>query len=182
MPRIPAVQRYSQIEQAFHWLTAVLVLVAFIYGPGGREDRVYSAARDSDRQLHETLGFTIFVISVLRLAWRPFDRRPEDPPMPRWMYLASRAVQVVLFILLFALPVTAVTGAWLEGHPLTLLAHVEIPPLLAKSHDLGARIATVHTWLGDAIMWIAGLHAAAALFHHFVLRDRVLRSMLPGKV
>jgi len=41
-------------------------------------------------------------------------------------------------------------------------------------------IASIHTWLGDAILWIAGVHAAAALYHHFVLRDRVLRSMLPG--
>ena len=101
--------------------------------------------------------------------------------MPRWMYIASRTVQVALYVLLFALPVSAVTGAWLEGHPLTLLGGAHVAPLLAKSHDLGSRIATVHTWLGDAIMWIAGLHAAAALFHHFVLRDRVLRSMLPGR-
>jgi cytochrome b561 len=181
MPSNSTVPRYSPVEQAFHWLTAVLVLVAFIYGPGGNEQRVYSAARDFDRQLHETLGLTVFVVSVLRLAWRPFDRRPEDPPMPRWMYIASRTVQVALYVLLFALPVSAVTGAWLEGHPLTLLGGAHVAPLLAKSHDLGSRIATVHTWLGDAIMWIAGLHAAAALFHHFVLRDRVLRSMLPGR-
>src|SRR5574340_940936 len=78
---------------------------------------------------------------------------------------------------LFALPATA--GAWLEGHPLTLLAGVRIGPLLPESHALGSAIAEVHSWLGDAIMWVAGVHAAAALFHHFVLRDDVLASMLP---
>lgn len=182
MPRIPGLQRYSPVEQAFHWLTAVVVLVAFIYGPGGSEQRVYSAARDFDRQLHETLGLTVFALSILRLAWWAFDRRPEEPPMPRWMSVASRTVQVALYVLLFALPITAICGAWLEGHPLTLLGGIRIGPLLGESHDLGRSIATLHTWLGDAIMWIAGLHAAAALFHHFVLRDRVLRSMLPGRV
>jgi cytochrome b561 len=60
-----------------------------------------------------------------------------------------------------------------------LLAGVEIPPLLALSHDVGATIATVHTWLGDAILWLAGLHALAALYHHIVLQDGVLASMLP---
>jgi len=62
---------------------------------------------------------------------------------------------------------------------LTLLGGVEIAPLLGLSHDVGAKIATLHTWLGDAILWLAGLHALAALYHHFVLKDGVLASMLP---
>jgi cytochrome b561 len=51
---------------------------------------------------------------------------------------------------------------------------------LAAAHDSGALLATVHTWLGDTILWTAGLHALAALYHQFVLRDGVLRSMLPS--
>lgn len=179
MDRIPRPERYSPLEQAFHWLTAVVVLVAFLYGPGGSEQRVYSAARDFDRQLHETLGLAVFALTALRLAWRFFDARPEGPPVAPWMRLAAKAMQALLYLLLFALPVTAVTGAWLEGHPLTLLAGAKLGPFLAESHGLGATIARVHTWLGDAILWLAGLHALAALYHHFVLKDRVLRSMLP---
>ena len=118
---------------------------------------------------------------VLRLLWRAVDTRPEPPDVPRWMGLASKAVQMLLYALVLALPVTAVTGAWLEGHALTLLAGVRIAPPLAESHDLGRTIASLHAWLGDAVMWVAGFHAAAALYHHFVLRDRVLRSMLPRR-
>jgi cytochrome b561 len=95
------------------------------------------------------------------------------------MGIAAKAVQASLYVLLIALPVTAIAGAWLEGHPLTLLAGAQVAPLVAKSHDLGASIARLHTWLGDAIMWLAGLHALAALYHHFTLRDGVLVSMLP---
>lgn len=80
---------------------------------------------------------------------------------------------------MIALPLTAVTGAWLEGHPLTLLRGLEIAPPFASNHDVGARPASLHGWLGDAIMWLAGIHAAAAIFHHLVLRDGVLVSMLP---
>ena len=180
MSRIPHPQRYGAVAQAFHWLTAALVLAAFLYGPGGSEQRVYSAARDFDRQLHETLGVTVLAVVLLRLLWRAFDTHPDPPDVPRWMGVASKAVQALLYALLLALPVTAVTGAWLEGHPLTLLAGVRIAPALAESHDLGRTIASVHGWLGDAVMWVAGLHAAAALYHHFVRRDGVLRSMLPG--
>jgi len=57
----------------------------------------------------------------------------------------------------------------------------EIGPWIASSHALGKQIAELHGWLGDAILWIAGLHAAAALYHHFFLRDGVLRSMIPGR-
>ena len=171
--------RYGGLAQAFHWITAIVVLVAFIYGPGGSEQRVYSAARDFDRQLHETLGLCVFALVALRLAWRAMDARPDPPAIARWMGIASKLVQGLLYALLFALPLTAISGAWLEGHPLTLLGGVQVPALVAKSHDLGATIARVHTWLGDTIMWLAGLHAAAALYHHFVLKDGVLVSMLP---
>lgn len=171
--------RYGAVAQAFHWVTGIVVLVAFMYGPGGSETRVYSSARDFDRQLHETLGLTVFALVALRILWRIVDERPDPPPIPRWMDVVSNLVQVLLYVLMIALPLTAITGAWLEGHPLTLLAGVEVPPLVATRHDLGARIASIHSWLGDAIMWLAGAHAAAAIFHHLVLRDRVLVSMLP---
>ena len=90
-------------------------------------------------------------------------------------------VQAALYVLLFAVPLTAITGAWLEGHALTLLGGAMVPPPLAESHELGASLAEVHTWLGDAILWLAGVHAAAGLLHHYVLKDGVLRSMLPHR-
>lgn len=171
--------RYGTVAQAFHWVTALLVLAAFTFGPGGSEERVYAPARDFDRQLHETLGLCVMALVVMRLLWRMVDTRPDPPPLSRWMGLSAKAVQGALYLILFALPITAVTGAWLEGHPLTLLAGVQIPPLLGLSHDAGATIAEVHTWLGDAILWLAGIHALAALYHHFVLKDGVVASMLP---
>ena len=62
--------RYSTAAQVLHWATAILVLVACIYGPGGSETRVYSAARDFDRRLHETLGLSVLLLTVIRVAWR----------------------------------------------------------------------------------------------------------------
>jgi len=173
--------RYSTPTKIFHWVTAVLVLIAFIYGPGGSEQRVYSAARDFDRQLHESLGLCIFALVVARVLWRPFDKRPEPPNVPRWMRVTAGGVQAALYVLLFALPLTAISGAWLEAHPLTLLGGVTIPSPLPESHALGAGIAAIHGWLGDTIMWLAGAHACAALFHQYVLKDGVLRAMLPQR-
>jgi len=177
-----APDRYSTLGLTLHWVTAAVVLTAFIYGPGGPEARVYSAARDFDRQLHETLGLVVFTLVLLRMAWRAGAAIPAPPPGPPWQARTARAVQFAMYVLMVALPVTAVTGAWLEGHPLTLLGGVEVPPRLAEWRAAGTVVAEVHGWLGDTIMWLAGLHAAAGLFHHFVLRDGVLASMLPGRL
>jgi cytochrome b561 len=171
--------RYGRLEQAFHWLTAILVLSAFIYGPGGSEQRVYSPERDANRQLHETLGLLVFTLTLLRLLWRTVDVRPDPPAVPRWMGWLAKAVQALLYVLLIALPITAATGAWLEGHPLTLLGGATIPSPLATRHEIGATLAELHGWLGDIILWLAGAHALAALYHHVMLRDGVLLSMVP---
>jgi cytochrome b561 len=175
-------QRYGRVAQSLHWATAVLVLAAFLYGPGGSEASVYAPSRDFARQLHESLGSAVFVLVLVRAIWRGFDQRPEPAPVNRWMGIAAKAVQLVLYVLLFAVPISAISGAWLEGHRLTYPGGFSIASPLAAAHELGTTVARIHTWLGDAILWLAGFHALAALYHQFILKDGVLRSMLPSRL
>ncbi len=176
------VTRYGRAAMAIHWLTAILVVAAFVLGPGGSEQRVYAAAKDTERAIHETLGLAVLALTLVRLAWRALTPAPQLPPASLWMLRLSKLVQGLLYALLVATPVTAIAGAWLEGHALTLGILGSVPPLVAENHALGRSIAEVHTYLGDMIVWLAGFHAAAALFHHFVLRDEVLAAMLPARV
>ena len=171
--------KYDVFTMTLHWLTAVLVIAAFIYGLGGSEAHVYLPARDGVRRLHETLGLAVFVVSLIRVVWALFRPRITPVPLPSWMHMASKATQGMLYLLLFAVPATAMAGAWLEGHPVVLLADITLPNLLQPSHDLGVLVSMIHTWLGDLILWIAGLHAAAAIYHHYWRKDQVLLSMLP---
>jgi cytochrome b561 len=173
--------RYGAAAQTFHWLTVVLVVAAYLMSPGGSEQRVYSAAADFGRKSHETLGASVFAVTLLRLFWRSIDTTPADPPMKAWMRVSAKVTHVVLYALLIAIPVTAALGAFLEGHPLTLWVLGDIGPLLAPMHDTGRTVVDIHTTLGNVILWVAGLHAIAGLYHHFFLRDRVLVSMLPGR-
>jgi cytochrome b561 len=169
--------RYGAGAQAFHWLTVMLVLAAYVLSKDGVS--LYSAAADGLRRIHETLGVLVFVVVVLRLLWGLIDSTPAKQPMPRWMAAAAKLVQFALYALLITIPATAVLGTWLEGIPVTLPGF-DIAPQIAKAHGPGQLIMEIHTTLGNAILWVAGVHAAAALFHHFYLRDEVLQSMAPG--
>ena len=175
----PAPMPHSVITQTLHWLTAILVLAAFILGPEGSQQQVYAAANDFQRQWHETLGLSVFALSIMRLLWRFVDRRPTPVPAPPWMTMASKAVLVALYLLLFAVPLTSVTGAWLQGHALSFVGGMEVAPLLGLNDGLGSALAGLHSWLADSLLVVAGVHAAAAIYHHAMLKDDVLRSMLP---
>ena len=176
----PENHRYSAVTQSFHWISALLVLAAFAMGPGGPEDIVYIPERATERAIHETLGMAVFAITVLRILWKLLDRAPTPVPLERWMHIASKAAQGMLYLLLLAVPLTAIFGAWLEGHPVVLLGGLTFAAPIATAHELGNTIAEIHGWLGDVIIWIAGLHAAAAIYHHWFLKDAVLASMLPS--
>jgi cytochrome b561 len=179
--------RYDALSQAFHWITAIAVVIAFILGPGGfgrlMHDGIDPATR-SDIVWHESLGILVLVLTVTRLLWVAV--RPAAPTfeMAGWMHLASKLTHLALWTLLLALPATALLALGSEGHPLTLLGGVRVDqmPLIA-----GSRLAEladwgdVHGFLGDAILVLAGLHAVAAIYHHVLRKDGVLKSMLPGK-
>jgi cytochrome b561 len=175
----PAPSRYSPTLQALHWLTVALVFTGYLMAPDGSEQQIYSAAGDFDRRTHETLGISVFALTLARLAWRRFDPAPKHEGMPAWMRRAACATHTALYILLFAVPLTAIAGAWLSGHPLTLWGMPDIAPMVSESRELGKAIVGWHTTLGDTLIYLAALHAAAALYHHFALHDGVLMSMVP---
>lgn len=182
LKQVHSANRYSAAAMFLHWLTVLLVIVGFTLGPGGSEQRIYSAALDTQRHLHETIGLAIFFLTIIRLGWRWIDTQPELPALPPMMVLAARLVQYVLYLILFLAPITAVTGAWLEGHAVDLVFGINIAPLLPTNHALGDKIADVHVFLGESIMWVAGLHALAAIFHHYIRKDDILVSMLPRRI
>ncbi len=171
--------RYGAATQLFHWLTVALVGTAYIVSPGGGETRVYSAAFDTARQTHETIGILLFGLVLMRILWRLYEPTPEPPPMAPWMKLSASAAHLALYALLLAIPLTAIAGAWLENHPLTIFGIGNIGPMLSPVPGLGQSVAYIHTILGNVIIWLAGFHAAAALFHHYFMRDNILTSMLP---
>lgn len=176
---------FDPLSRALHWLTAIVVTIAFVLGPEhfGRlmRDGVDPATR-ADIVWHETLGAVVLVLTLLRLLWVLLRPRTPQVPMAGWMHFASKAVQGLLWLLMLLLPITAVLALGSEGHPLTLLGGLRVDqmPWIAQAAVAHwADWGDVHGFLGDAIMALSGLHAVAAIYHHWILKDSVLASMLP---
>lgn len=178
-------EKYDVASRVFHWLTAVVVLVAFILGPGDFGRFVHNGGDPGTRVdilWHESLGLTVFALTLLRLLWVAV--RPDAPAiaMTDTVRRLSRAAHGLLWLLLLAVPVTALMALGSEGYPLTALGGLRIEQLPLPGQAALAGMADwgeVHKFLGDAIVWIAGLHAAAAIYHHVFLKDKVLTSILP---
>ena len=164
----PAPARYDSFTRLLHWLTAIAVTVAFILGPErfGRlmREGVDPATR-ADIVWHETLGLAILLLTAVRLAWAALRPAPPQWPLAAWMQRAARVTHLALWALLLLLPATALLALGGEGHPLTLLGGVRIERLPLIADSAVAKMADwgeVHGFLGDAIMWLAGLHAVLA--------------------
>lgn len=177
--------RYDLVSRAFHWITAIVVTIAFILGPGGFGRFMRQGgdpATRSDIVWHETLGMLVLALTILRLVWVAVRPAAPEFKMANGMQLSAKLMHLALWVLMLALPVTALVALGGKGHPLTLLGGIRIDqlPMIAKS-GLATWVdwGDVHQFLGDAIMWLAGLHAAAAIFHHVILKDGVLVAMLP---
>ena len=161
--------RYGTAAQAFHWVTFVLLATTWLVAHG------------HTRILHETLGFVVFAIVLARLLWRFIDRQPAHD-MSLVVTLTSKLVHWLLYAMLIAIPLTAIVGTWLEGHAVIVYGLGPIGPYVAESRHLGDQIMRFHYLIANAIVLVAGSHAAAALFHHYVVKDGVLRTMLPDAV
>ncbi len=156
---------FGPVAQTFHWAMAVLVIAALFSALAA--DHGGAAILT----LHEAIGVAIFIMTALRLAWRAFDRLPGKPPMRTALARWSWRVDILLYGLLFAVPVAGILGTH------------EMQSLLASGlalHPPGPSAIGVHRLLGILLFLTAGLHSAFALYHHYVRRDGVLKMMLPG--
>lgn len=170
--------RHGALTQIFHWLTAVLVISAFLLGPEDIEEMA-NPGQDPGVQLHQSLGLMVFGLTVLRIIWQFFAQRPAAIPMSSWMRILSKSIQGAIYLLLIAVPLSAVLGISLEGHTVTMLAGGQFSLNLPLLPSVGESMLEIHTTIADVMMWLVGLHAGAAILHHLVLRDQVLSSMLP---
>jgi cytochrome b561 len=172
---------YDRVMRAVHWTTLALVAGAFaavwiadpaIVGPYVRPVV----------QVHRSLGLSVAALTVFRLAWRWRARIPDLPAdLPGVQKLAARGVEGLIYLLLLAQPLVGLLYTNAYGLRVNLFLLVELPSVIARDRPLAEQLGSIHSFLGYALLTLIGLHAAAALFHHFIRRDDVLNAMLPAR-
>jgi len=173
--------RYGAAVQAMHWLTALLVIAGFLLGQFG-DLLPRGEPRDFGLLLHMTLGQCVAVLLVVRLAWRRLDPPPplEPTPLGRLLAVGARVSHFTLYTLLLAVPLLGMIVQLKRGHALPVFAVWQVQSPWPADRDMARSILSLHSTLADALLILAGIHAAAALVHHWVWRDRTLSRMLPG--
>ncbi len=175
--------RWGGLARFFHWMTVILILVQGAIGlvmvELPKRPNVIPVFN-----FHKSLGLTILAFAVLRLAWRAFDRRPEQPPsMPRWQVHGATLGHVLLYALIFAMPLSG----WLFDsasalRPLHWFGLFRVPSLTGgANHDLAELAKETHHWLFFTLVVVAAGHAAVALWHQFITRDGILERMWSGR-
>lgn len=169
--------RYDRLAITFHWLTVALVLTQFVLAESwGWFDR---PTRHLMIVAHMSLGIILAVVVPARIVWRLVPGHQMPPAVSGWVEMASKAVHYLLYGMLLAEAVLGFILRW-SGNEAMSFFGLQIPPPFAPfSKPVHHLIGELHNWNGWAIVILAAGHAAAALYHHVVLRDRVLSRMLP---
>jgi cytochrome b561 len=137
-------------------------------------------ARQAGLDWHAGLGALVIGLSLLRLLWRAVNPRPADPPgTPALQARAAHLAHGALYALTLAVPLAGILDRWARGRPFALFGLIPMPAPFTP--PFGRFWGEAHELLADLLLVVVAVHVAAALWHHFMLRDAVLRRMLPGR-
>ncbi len=171
---------YTMVAVILHW--AMVLLLAGQYAIGWTMPEIRRGTPPETLvNLHLSVGALILVLLAVRAAWRLTHSAPPAPAgLPDWQARASSLVHGLLYLLLAAVPVLGWMNASARGWTVTLFSLIPLPALVAQGARLGRSAGDLHVLLSYVLLGAVGVHVLAALYHRFVLRDEVLRRMLPG--
>ncbi len=170
-------QRYNAVLRTLHWLVLLAVVLAVltielqdIYAKG-------TPGRLFLRTSHYAAGFSVLVLMTLRLLTRGLSHAPAPVPGARWMQTSARLTHLALYGLMIAMPILGIASVLLAGKPVDLYGFVLVPPFGADA-VLSRSLKNIHETGATFVYILVGLHAAAALWHQFVLKDNIFRRVL----
>lgn len=169
---------YDGVAIFLHWTTAVLVVVqmtlAQIWSLWGRPTHHLMVVA------HMSFGIILTAVIVARLVWRWIPGHEVPAAEVGWLRIASKGVHYLLYAMLAVEAVLGFLLRWSGGESMSFFGLQIASPFAEWSRPAHHLVGELHEWNGWAIIAVAAGHAAAALYHHYVLRDGVLRRMLPG--
>lgn len=175
---------YSPTARRLHWLTAALVFIMLPLGVymsyRGNTLNLWDATTNRLYSLHKLLGVFILFLVIYRLIYRVRNGAPPDEPsLELWQKAAAHATHWGLYALLILVPLGGWIGVSLYGAR-DIFGLFSLPALTAQDQAAASRIFFLHMLGAFAIAGMVGAHIGAALFHHIIRKDGVLRRMLPN--
>lgn len=168
---------YDRVAIALHWATAVLVVANFTLAHSW--DWVAKPTKEVMENTHMSFGVLLTIVIGSRLVWRLIPGHQISSLEIGWVRLASKVMHYVLYALLVTEAGLGFAFRWGAGRPMEFFG-LGIPPLIGEmTRPVRHQLREFHDWIGWAIVVIAALHALAALYHHYVLKDGVLLRILP---
>ena len=173
---------YDGFIRGVHWLT--LAMIAGVYAAAwtahsGLAGDWYQPVM----QLHRSLGLGVQALTVARLGWRA---RAQIPALPHDLHivqkLAARTNEALLYLLLLVQPLLGLLQTNARGQQVDFFFLIQLPPVIGPDRPLARQLHDLHALSANALLILIGMHAAAALFHHFIRRDDVLNAMLPARL
>ncbi len=171
--------RYTHTAITLHWLIALLVFAAFPLGLY-MHDLPLSPYKLRLYSYHKWLGVCVMLFAVIRLSWRVSHRPPALPDSMRgWEKLAAESMHYMLYILLFAIPLSGWLMSSAKGFQTVLFGVIPLPDIINKDKFLGEFLQQVHESFNWILLVMVCAHIAASIKHHFIERDDILERMLP---
>ncbi|RJG02166.1 cytochrome b [Noviherbaspirillum sedimenti] len=173
-------EKYTKTPMALHWLIALLIIAAFALGVTMVDIPGLTPTKLKYFSWHKWLGVTVLALAAMRLLWRLTHAAPALPmSMPSWQVKISSLLHGLLYVLMFAIPVSGYFYSLAAGVPVTYLGVLPLPVLIEPNPELKVVLKAVHYWLNMSLLAAVAVHMAAALKHQFIDRDGVLKRMLP---
>ncbi|WP_192258135.1 cytochrome b [Mesorhizobium silamurunense] len=172
---------YTSTQKFLHW--ALFALVVLLYALTYGEDLLPRGdpTLDAVWRLHISFGLLLAALVFWRVVLRGMrgaPRLPADMPAPE--RTAARIGHFILYALLVAIPVLGILLTWFRGDVLSFFGLFIVPAPFAPDRATARTVRELHSLCANGILIVAGVHALAALYHHFVRRDTILTRMLPG--
>jgi cytochrome b561 len=173
-------QGYGGVAKTLHWLIVALVLIQFVVAylmPGIGRNAVATPLIN----LHFSLGVLILVLMAIRFVHRLYHPAPPAmPDAPAWEHRSAEAMHRIFYLLLLIGPFLGWASASAHDLRVNVFGLFTLPPLAAPKARWALIAGDIHTYAMWTLLALIALHAAAALYHHFVRKDGVLQRMLPG--
>lgn len=172
------VSGYGLVAILLHWSMAVLIL--FLLGLGLYMVRIpVSLEKLKLFGSHKEIGILVLEIGILRLIWRLYNVLPQLPTkMPLLEKIAARSAHLFFYGFIIALPLTGWLMTSAAGLPVSFFGLFLLPDLVNPNPELMATLIVVHKWLAYCLIGLIALHTSAALKHHFINKDDVLKRMI----